>query len=129
MNANVQSSIPKPPDPRPIRDGLFLMDPPSLLGSTCTACGTTTFPTREFCPACFTDGPHPVRALERSGSVFSYTVVHQAPGGRRTPYVLGYVDLELDRVRVLAQIDIAPDQIRIGARVAGAARGGEDPAP
>lgn len=93
------------------------MDPPSLLGSTCSACGTNSFPPRHFCPACLADGPHPMRQLARYGSVFSYTVVHQAPGGRRTPYVLGYVDLEDDAVRVLAQIDAPVDQVSIGMRV------------
>ena len=93
------------------------MDPPALLGSTCSACGTRTFPPRDFCPACLADGPHPVRPLARSGTVFSYTVVHQAPGGRRTPYVLAYVDLDNDGVRVLAQIDVPVDQVSIGMRV------------
>lgn len=102
---------------RPIREGLFQLDPPALLGSRCAACGTNSFPPRAFCPACLDDGPHAVRPLARTGSVFSYTVVHQAPGGRRTPYVLGLVDLEADAVRVLAQIDVPAEAARIGLRV------------
>jgi len=48
--------------------------------------------------------------------VFSYTVVHQAPGGRPTPYVLAYVDLE-DGVRVLAQLDLPVETVGVGMRV------------
>jgi len=103
---------------KPVREGLFLIDPPALLGSTCGICGTSMFPSRDFCPACSADGPLSVRPLARYGSVFSYTVVHQAPGGRRTPYVLGYVDLDDDEVRVLAQIDVSFEQIDVGMRVA-----------
>jgi uncharacterized OB-fold protein len=101
---------------KPIRKGLFQFDPPSLLGSTCNACGTSTFPARDFCPSCLADGPHAIGPLARHGSVFSYTVVHQAPGGRPTPYVLGYVDLD-DNVRVLAQLDVPVDRVSIGMRV------------
>lgn len=104
-------------DVRPIREGLIQLDPPALLGSTCQACSTSVFPAREFCPSCLADGPHPVRALAPNGSVFSYTVVHQAPPGRRTPYVLGLVDLEVDKVRVMAQIDVPVDQVHIGMPV------------
>lgn len=104
-------------DSKPVREGLLTIDPPALLGSTCKACGTTAFPARDFCPACLQDGPHPVRPLASTGSVFSYTVVHQAPGGRRTPYVLALVDLERDAVRVLGQLDVPVDKVRIGMRV------------
>ena len=104
-------------DVKPVREGLFQLEPPALLGSTCRACGVSTFPVREFCPACLDSGPHPVRPLTRLGTVFSYTIVHQAPGGRRTPYVLGYIDLASDAVRVLAQIDVAVDRVSVGMPV------------
>jgi uncharacterized OB-fold protein len=104
-------------DAKPVREGLLTLDPPALLGSTCQACGTTTFPARDFCPACLQEGPHPVRRLASTGSVFSYTVVHQAPPGRRTPYVLALIDLEEDAVRVLGQVDVPVDEVRIGMRV------------
>jgi uncharacterized OB-fold protein len=100
----------------PIREGLFQPDPPALLGSTCNACGTKAFPARDFCPHCHDEGPHAIEPLARSGTVFSYTVVHQAPGGRPTPYVLAYIDLD-DSVRVLAQLSLPIDSVSIGMRV------------
>ena len=69
MTLHSQLSASQLQEAKPIREGLFLLDPPALLGSTCSACGTRTFPPRDFCPACLADGPHPVRPLARSGTV------------------------------------------------------------
>ena len=104
------------PAPKPIREGLFQHEPPRLLGSTCKDCGTTVFPTKDFCPSCACEGPHEIKPLSATGKVFSYTVVHQAPPGRPTPYVLAYVDLP-EQVRVLAQVDHAPDRMSVGMPV------------
>jgi len=104
---------------KPIREGLFQIDPPRLLGSQCPACRTKVYPAKGFCPQCDGDGaerPHVV-PLSPEGVVFAYTVIHQAPAGRKTPYVLAYVDLD-DEVRVLAQIHAPHTDIRIGQRVA-----------
>jgi len=101
---------------RPIREGLMQMDPPRLLGSVCGACMVTMFPPRDFCPACASDAVPECVALPEAGTLYSYTVVRQAPPGRVTPYVLAYVDLP-GGVRVLAQIDMDPGQIEIGTPV------------
>jgi uncharacterized protein len=102
--------------PPPIREGLLRLAPPALLGTQCPACGTRSFPARDFCPGCAThQAPLPV-ALATEGTVHTYTVVHQAPGNRPTPYSLAYVDLD-DGVRVLAQVDSPLERLRIGMRV------------
>jgi uncharacterized OB-fold protein len=116
MTVDTELTLSRPLPYKPIREGLFQFDPPTLLGSTCTVCGTSTFPARDFCPGCLADGPRQNSPLARRGSVFTYTVVYQAPGGRPTPYVLGYVDLD-DNVRVLAQLDVPVDRVSIGMRV------------
>ena len=54
--------------------------------------------------------------LSPDGVIFAFTVIHQAPGGRKTPYVLALVDLD-DKVRVLAQINATPDDVQMGLRV------------
>ncbi len=112
MNTSFEGSTPR----RPVREGLFQLEPPRLMGSKCNACGTVVFPSKDFCPNCFADGPQEARLLEDRGTVFSYTVVHQAPGGRRTPYVLALIDLP-DRVRVMAQVDVPVDQVSLGMSV------------
>lgn len=100
----------------PLRGNLFQHDPPGLLGSRCPACGTSMFPAREFCPNCRgEDQPQPV-VLKPHGHVHAFTVIHQAPAGRATPYVLALVDL-VDQVRVMAQIDAPPDEVALGQSV------------
>jgi len=101
---------------RPIREGLFQLEPPRLLGSRCSRCATVAFPGRSFCPRCFATGAHEQVALSTEGTIFSYTVVRQAPAGWNTPYVLAYVDLP-EQVRVLAQVDVEPDRVRLGLPV------------
>lgn len=102
--------------PPPLREGLMQIQPPRLVGSLCPSCKTRVFPPRDFCPACDSeDAPIPV-VLAPVGTVHSYTIVRQAPGGRVVPYTLGLVDLE-DGVRVFAQLDETPESIDIGMQV------------
>jgi uncharacterized protein len=101
---------------RPLREGLIQFSPPRLLGSRCPDCHTIVFPAKDFCPKCHSESDQATVVLSEHGTVFSYTVVHQAPAGRRTPYVLAYVDLE-DGVRVMAQIDHPPANVRLGMPV------------
>jgi uncharacterized OB-fold protein len=100
----------------PIREGLFQLSPPCLLGSQCTACGMCTFPARSFCPACDTDAAPESTTLSPHGRVYSYTIVRQAPGGRAVPYALALIDLQ-DQVRVMVQLDHPPESIHIGLEV------------
>jgi len=97
---------------RPFREGLLALDPPRLLGSRCGACGTTTFPPRGFCPACrAAEGLQRVE-LAAKGRVHSYTVVRQAPPGVEVPYVLAWVDLPSDQVRLMSKVvGIAPEEV------------------
>jgi uncharacterized protein len=103
-----------PPRARPFREGLLSLEPPRLLGSRCSACATTTFPPREFCPACrAVDGLQQVE-LDVRGRVHSFTVVRQAPPGVAVPYVLAWVDLPADRVRLMATVVGAePEAVRL----------------
>lgn len=100
------------------RPDVFRADPPTLLGSGCTSCGQRTFPPRDVCPSCGAlDGAEPCD-LSRQGTVYSFTIVRQAPEGLETPYILGYVDLPEDRVRVMSRIEgIEPDELEIGMPV------------
>jgi uncharacterized OB-fold protein len=105
------------PSPRVMRDDVMQLDPPQLLGTHCAACGAVTFPRREFCAACGERDGLATRGLSSAGTVHCFTVVRQAPPGRAVPYVLAYVDLPRDQVRVLAQLDVAPERARIGLAV------------
>ncbi|MGW6456487.1 Zn-ribbon domain-containing OB-fold protein [Streptomyces sp. NPDC055078] len=105
------------PPPTSMRPDVFTADPPTLLASHCPDCDTKAFPPRDACPSC--GEPTEKRtALSREGRIYSYTVVRQAPPGLPTPYILAYVDLPRDDIRVMSRIEgFAPDTVRIGAAV------------
>ena len=71
---------------------------PSLLGSRCADCGTTTFPRQDGCPRCG-GSSMPEVVLPREGTIWSATVQHFAPkppfryDGEYVPFGMGYVDL------------------------------------
>jgi uncharacterized OB-fold protein len=100
------------------RPDVFESDPPALLGSLCASCARKAFPPRDVCPSCGAlDRARPAR-LSARGVIYSFTIVRQAPPGLATPYVLAYVDLPEDEVRVLSRIEgLAPEDVEIGLPV------------
>ena len=112
----MNESSPRQDWPAAFREGVMQLQPPRLIGGECAACGTRIFPLRDYCPGCGSAEPPRSTLLSETGTVFSYTVVHQAPSGWRTPYALAYVDLD-DGVRVLAQLDVAHEDLALGLRV------------
>ncbi|GGJ60540.1 Zn-ribbon domain-containing OB-fold protein [Streptomyces brasiliensis] len=109
-----------------LRPDVFTTDPPTLLASWCTGCRTKAFPPRDICPSCGSISDDRV-PLSRHGEIYSYAVVRQAPSGLATPYVLAYVDLPEDEVRVMSRVDgFEPDAVRIGAAVRLGARPVDD---
>ena len=94
---------------RPFRQGLFTFPVPegpggSLLGSRCRECGTAYFPPRQICPRCMKEGILDSLPLSRRGTLYTYTVIRQAPPRYPVPYAVGYVDLP-EGVRVFAQLE------------------------
>jgi len=87
-----------------------------LLGSACPGCGAHYFPQRRTCARCLSDELERV-ALSSTGSVYTFTVVHQSTPEFPTPYILSYVDLP-EGARVPAQLSgCAPEDVRIGMQV------------
>lgn len=94
-------------DPRFVAPELVRLDAsgrPHLIGGCCKNCGALSFPSAEVCASCLSEEIEVVN-LGDEGTLYSYSIVHQAPRGWTTPYALGYVDLP-DDVRVLAHIDV-----------------------
>jgi uncharacterized OB-fold protein len=98
---------------------------PRLIGSTCTACGTTTFPAQRSCPRCpgtdLRTGP-----LAETGRLWSWTIQGFEPkppyaaDGPFTPYGVGYVELATEdgtgTVLVESRLTEAdPARLEIGA--------------
>jgi uncharacterized OB-fold protein len=78
----------------PVREGLFTVDPPALIGGRCQACGTVRFPAADVCPSCQSGDCEQI-ALSTAGTVFTFTVVHASPPGYlgAAPYAYGIVEL------------------------------------
>jgi len=101
----------------PVREGLFTVDPPALLGGRCRVCGTLRFPSLDVCPSCQAGDCEQV-ALSTTGTVFTFTVVHMEPPGYlgETPYAYGVIELP-EGLRVTTTLlaeDL--DEIAIGDR-------------
>lgn len=75
---------------------------PCLVGSACAECGAKVFPPVHVCPDCMSEKIDPLR-LSRTGSLYSWSVVHVAPKNWKVPYVAAYVDLP-EGVRVFAHV-------------------------
>jgi uncharacterized protein len=100
---------------RPFRADALVIDGERvyLRGSKCGHCGALAFPPRAVCAACRRTGQEPI-PLGRTGRLYTFAVVRQAPKGFSTPYVIGYVDLD-EGVRVFTRVLTGPDQdLRLG---------------
>jgi len=99
----------------PVRDGLFSIDPPALLGGRCRACTATHFPRTDSCPYCAADEPEPVE-LSRHGALWAWTAVTAPPPGYvgDVPYGVGVVELP-EGVRVIGRLtEPDPSALRAG---------------
>jgi uncharacterized OB-fold protein len=77
---------------------------PYLVAGRCENCGGHALGLREFCPHCHVSGRLREARLGRTGRLYSATVIHQGPAGFKTPYRVGYVDIE-GGIRVFAHVD------------------------
>lgn len=101
-------------DPRFVAPALVALDAkgaPRLIGGRCAKCGALSFPRAAVCAECLSEEVAPAE-LAHEGTLYSFSIVHQAPKGWTVPYALGYVDLA-DEIRVLAHIDATPERIAI----------------
>lgn len=102
----------------PVREGLFSVDPPALLGARCRACGALRFPVAAFCAGCQGDDLETIR-LATEGELYVFSVIHAAPPGYagEVPYAVGIVELS-DGLRVTSTILAEElEDLAIGDRV------------
>ena len=100
-------------------DYLVLADEgPHLVAKECTECGSLYFDRRNACGKC---GKREFgeKRLADAGVLRAFTIVYRAAPGVPTPYVSAVVDLEGGGVvkSNLVEIDLDPDQIRLGMPV------------
>jgi len=87
-----------------------------LIGGRCPECGSFYFPARSVCSSCLCGELERV-PLCSTGTLYTYTVIHQSLPQFETPYILGYVDLD-DNVRVAGQlVGVEADELKLGMRL------------
>ena len=86
-----------------------------LLGKVCKSCGEHFFGAPLFCLNCTSADMEQVE-LSKEGTLFTFTIIHQAPPGWQgsVPYILGSVKLE-EGPRISAEIVDCPEEtIKMG---------------
>jgi uncharacterized OB-fold protein len=102
-------------DSRPYWEGLAHGE---LRIQRCTSCERAVFYPRAHCPYCF-GGPLVWFVASGRGTIYSYTVAHQAlgPFAEEVPFVVALVELE-EGIRVMTRIVDAPrERLAVGAAV------------
>jgi uncharacterized protein len=108
-------------------DGWFRPDPPTLLGSRCTGCGTYAFPRQAmFCrnPGCagteFDEVP-----LSTRGRIWSYTDARYTPphpyvaADPYVPFCIAAVELDAEKLVIMGQLTagVTVDDLAVGTEV------------
>ena len=93
----------------------------NLVGTKCTNCGRIFFPARTFCPDCrrASIGKIEPYALARTGTVYSFSIIHEAPdcNNMLKPYAVAMVETD-DGVMIEGQlVDVDLEKIEIGMPV------------
>jgi uncharacterized protein len=116
MSAHIPASLLlQDSDSRAYWEGLLLGE---LRIQRCGACARAVFYPRALCPHCHADKLSWITASGR-GTIYSYTVAHQAFGAfaADVPFVVAIVELQ-EGVRMMTRIIDAPrERIAIGAAV------------
>lgn len=90
-----------------------------LVCRRCTACGHAYHYPRARCPRCLSAATEWID-LSGEGTVYSYTVVHQAASRAfrdRVPYVLALVDLDEGPRLLTNLVEVSPASVTVGLRV------------
>ncbi len=90
----------------------------NLIGTRCENCGRVFYPPRNLCPECRRKSSIKEVELGDSGTVLSFSVVHDTPENLKLekPYVVGLIRLD-SGVVVTSQIVCDPEDVKIGMRV------------
>lgn len=105
----------------PFREGLFILNRDGtgyLIANRCQRCGITFFPLRQHCVECYKNDELREVKLTTQGTLHTFTIIHRATSDFETPYVVGYIDLDEDGVRIFAPItDCVPEDLKIGMKM------------
>ena len=90
----------------------------ALVGEECPHCQAKLFPPRDVCPECGKEAKEPY-AFSGKGTVYSFTVMHDAPTGYETttPYAVALVKLAEGPVVTAQLTDLGEQSVEIGMPV------------
>jgi uncharacterized protein len=101
----------------PVVDYLVLDPEPHLVASECAGCGARFLDRRTACAGCSGREFKPV-ALEPTGQVVTFTIVHQAAPGVAVPFVAAVVDCAGTNVAGnIVNTSPDPERVKVGMRV------------
>ncbi len=86
-----------------------------LKAGQCRQCKAYSFPRADVCASCLSEDVADA-FLSEEGKLYSFSTIYKGPPGWIVPYTLGYVDLP-EGVRVLANLDIPQEQLRVDLKV------------
>ena len=85
----------------------------------CTSCGHYNHPPKIICPRCH-GRTLEWSAVPKTGTIYSYTVVHRPPSAAfkaDVPYAVGLVDIDGTGVRLLSSLVMPVAEAKVGNRV------------
>ena len=90
----------------------------ALIGEVCPHCEGKIFPPRDVCPHCGGEAKN-VYPFSGKGTVYSYTVMQDAPAGyeSQAPYTVALVKLEEGPVVTAQLTDLGEQAVEIGMPV------------
>jgi uncharacterized protein len=107
----------------PLREGLFEIpgapgELPRLIGVRCPACGARFANPRAICLQCAHHGMERC-ALSPTGTLWTFTIVHQQPPGSvmQVPYAIAQVELDDGPIVAAAIVETPLDAVRVGLPV------------
>jgi uncharacterized OB-fold protein len=88
---------------------------PVLVGSKCQSCGCVFFPRKFLCTKCFSRNKMESVRLNTKGKLGSYAIVYRSHIGLKTPFAVGYIDLQ-EKIRLFSILSGCEpfDRIKIG---------------
>jgi len=101
------------------RDIIRLPQSPSekacLIGKRCTGCGQYTLGRKIICPNCFSEEMEE-KSLNRTGTLYSFSISQVAPWGFEAPLAVGMVDL-VEGLRIWTQLETDDAPLEIGIKM------------
>jgi uncharacterized OB-fold protein len=99
---------------RVVTEGLFTVEPPTLLGGRCRSCDEHHFPRLAQCPYCGAETVDHL-ALSDHGTLWGWTTVTALPPGAlgAVPYGFGVVELP-EGLRVITRLALPEDSWEFG---------------